>query len=323
MHRPSIDPDSPVPLYYQIAELIRSSILSGELSPGDALHPLRVAAEKWGVHLHTVRHAYAALAREGLVEIRRGATGTRVASQEATPRELTSVRSRRGRTADLSLFLQRFFRDGETLFGLGQGELAAAVRAEVERTSASRSPAVYVTECSAHQCSAHAREIADRYDVDARPWPLAAGAPPPGPVIATYFHYNDIRRHWPRRLQSVRFMTIRPAAGIRKRIGRRSGTIRVCELDIETAEAVMGDVHALLGRTRLKLVPAVTNLPANLLRGGGTTPVLYPPRVWARLDANSRQDPRAIELVYTLDAKELEQFASESGWREHSLHAAS
>ena len=64
--------ESPVPLYHQIAEALRASIEAGKLNPGDALQPMRQAAERWGVNIHTVRHAYAALAREGLVERSRG-----------------------------------------------------------------------------------------------------------------------------------------------------------------------------------------------------------------------------------------------------------
>lgn len=323
MHRSKIDPGSPVPLYHQIAELIRARITSGELSPGGELDPLRIAAEKWGVHLHTVRHAYAALAREGLVEIRRGAAGTRVAVQDDVPRDLSAARSRRETAAELSLFLKQFFRDGKARFGLAPLELAEAAGNEAERVATTSPPVVYVTECSAHQCGAHASEIADRYDVDARPWPIDAGEPPPGPVIATYFHYNDIRRLWPRRLHTVRFMTIRPSDGIKEQISRRTGTIRVCEFDVETAEAVVGDVQALLGRTKLKLVPAITDKPASLLRAHGTGAVLFPPRVWAQLDENARQDFRAIELVYTLDTRELRQFAAESGWRDRLLSVAS
>jgi len=71
-----IDPQSPVPLYHQIAEALRVSIEAGTLAPGDALQPMREAAERWGVAIHTVRHAYAALAREGLVKPAEGARHT-------------------------------------------------------------------------------------------------------------------------------------------------------------------------------------------------------------------------------------------------------
>jgi regulatory GntR family protein len=67
---PSLDPASPVPLYHQLAEALRYRIATGALAPGTALPPLRAAARQWGVNLHTVRHAYAALASLGLVRTR-------------------------------------------------------------------------------------------------------------------------------------------------------------------------------------------------------------------------------------------------------------
>ena len=316
MRQVSIDPSSPVPLYHQIAEQIRARILAGELSPGDAVQPLRVAAEKWGVHLHTVRHAYAALAREGFLEIGRGALGTRVAGS-THPKRLP--RRTRGGDAQLAAFVARTFAEGDALFGLDRAALVSTMRAEAERSRGPKLPRVFVTECSLHQCETHAREILERYVVDARPWVLSDGEPAPGPVIATYFHYNDIRRAWPRRLPDVRFITIRPRADLRDRLARASGVVHVCERDTATAEALIGDVYALLGRTRLKLEPLVTRRPADALAKRGQAPVLFAPRVWAQLDERSRQDPRAIELVYTLDAAELERFAAERGWRDRAL----
>ena len=62
-----LDPASPLPLYHQLAEGIRYQIATGVLEPGAALPSLRDAARRWGVNLHTVRHAYASLAAEGLV----------------------------------------------------------------------------------------------------------------------------------------------------------------------------------------------------------------------------------------------------------------
>src|SRR5210317_255717 len=77
-----IDPNAPTPLYLQIAEAIRERIRRGELASGESLEPLREAARTWNVNLHTVRHAYTALAREGLVETR-GTRGTRVAAEKS------------------------------------------------------------------------------------------------------------------------------------------------------------------------------------------------------------------------------------------------
>src|SRR5258705_3264223 len=62
-----LDSSSPVPLYHQLAEAVRADVAAGTLAPGDLLPTLRAAADIWGVNLHTVRHAYRALAEAGLV----------------------------------------------------------------------------------------------------------------------------------------------------------------------------------------------------------------------------------------------------------------
>ena len=111
-----IDTGSPVPLYHQIAEALRAAIRAGKLAPGEALQPMREAAERWGVAIHTVRHAYAALAREGLVRPSRGPRGTRV----------VDLGEKRGATrpADIGSFLAGVRREASSRFGLGSGGFA-------------------------------------------------------------------------------------------------------------------------------------------------------------------------------------------------------
>jgi DNA-binding transcriptional regulator YhcF (GntR family) len=306
-----IDPSSPIPLYHQIAQRIRERIESGQLAPGDALQPLRLAARKWKVNLHTVRHAYAALAREGMVEISRGAVGTRVAPGAVRPV---------GRP-DPGPFLEGCVREARQRFGLNRDELVIALR-DMAPPSSPNIPVVYVMECSEHQCATHAREIAARFSVDARPWPLDRGEPPHGSVIATFFHYNDIRRQWPQRLDGVRFLTIRPHPALRARLEGVAGELRVCERDPATAAAVVGDLQALLGHARKPLVPALTDAPATVLHDVAPSPVLFPPRVWADLDAPGRVDPRSIELVYVFDERELDRVAAEWRWARRPIAAA-
>ena len=60
-------------LYVEIAESIRRRIAAGELQPGDKLPPVRDMARRWGCTPGTVSRAYTQLARDGLVEGRRGA----------------------------------------------------------------------------------------------------------------------------------------------------------------------------------------------------------------------------------------------------------
>ena len=79
----SLDKDSPVPLYYQLAELIRESILAGNLRPGDRLPGERELSEQAGISRMTARQALSYLVREGLVTVRPG-VGTFVAEPKRT-----------------------------------------------------------------------------------------------------------------------------------------------------------------------------------------------------------------------------------------------
>src|ERR1700747_1785819 len=66
------------PTYKRIQNVIRRRIETGQLKPGDVVDSERELAKLHKVSLMTARHALADLAREGIVERRRGA-GTYVA----------------------------------------------------------------------------------------------------------------------------------------------------------------------------------------------------------------------------------------------------
>lgn len=300
-----VDAQSPIPLYHQIAEAVRAAIEAGKLAPGDALQPMRQAAEEWGVAIQTVRHAYASLAREGLVESGRGRRGTRVVASGPT---------RGTATSDLEAFLEQVRREAAERFDLDSEGLATALTRTAGTTEAEQ-PVVHIVECSEWQCRSLAQQIASRYDVDARPWPLPLGTEPPaGPVISTYFHYNDLRRMWPRRLGRVHFVTISPdpalvsgLAGVRR--------VLVCEHDESTAEALAADLVALLGEQEVRIEQWLIADPATTtLDSPKGPPVLFSPRVWAGLPDSVRSHPRAVELRYVLDSQELQAIGQELGW---------
>src|SRR6185503_15081489 len=182
---PELENESPVPLYHQIAESIRYALATGRLKAGQYLTPVRRAAKEWNVNLHTVRRAYAQLASEGLVETR-VPQGTRVLARK--PRALPA------RADERRAFARRVLREAGERFGLSSAELVALLAGSGEATARSL-PVVHVVECSEAQCLGHAREIEEQWQVEARPWTLAqAGEPPSGAVVATFFHYNDVRR---------------------------------------------------------------------------------------------------------------------------------
>jgi GntR family transcriptional regulator len=74
----AVDKRSPVPLYSQLAELIKERIRRGELRPGDQLPPERELAEQAGISRMTARQAIAYLVREGVLTVKHG-SGTFVA----------------------------------------------------------------------------------------------------------------------------------------------------------------------------------------------------------------------------------------------------
>jgi GntR family transcriptional regulator len=300
-----VDPESPVPLYHQIAEGLRAAIEAGMLAPGDALDPMRQAAETWGVNIHTVRHAYAALARDGLIERNRGPRGTRV---------LGSSRKRGESRRNLDGFFARMLREASQRFGMAPPELAAALMAR-QSARRSRRPEVHVVECSEWQCRTHAGEVQARFQVDALPWTLDRETEPPdGPVISTYFHYNDIRRKWPRRLGQVHFITIYPDPALLGRLAD-SPRVIVCEREASTAEVVAADVAALFGSRAVEIEPRVEpEDPTAALDSEDGPPVLFAPRIWAALPEEARRHPRALELRYVLDESELGDMARSLGW---------
>jgi len=70
----TVDFDSAVPVYQQIADEIRALVARGELRDGDGLPSVRQLGGQVGVNLNTVARAYRTLAEEGLVELRQGAS---------------------------------------------------------------------------------------------------------------------------------------------------------------------------------------------------------------------------------------------------------
>ncbi len=68
----SIDPNSPVPVYLQIADYLRSAVAAGVYRPGEAIPSVRALALELTVNPNTVQRAFEELEREKLIEVRKG-----------------------------------------------------------------------------------------------------------------------------------------------------------------------------------------------------------------------------------------------------------
>ena len=69
--RVSLNLESSVPAYRQIANDLRQHLVEERLKPGDLLPPIRQLAVDLGVHFNTVALAYRMLAAEGWLELKR------------------------------------------------------------------------------------------------------------------------------------------------------------------------------------------------------------------------------------------------------------
>ena len=124
----TIDLESSLPVYRQIADEIRSLVARGALGDGDELPSVRRLGAMVGVNQNTVAKAYRSLADEGLVELRHGAGAHvrvsaapyRQAPADETERRLEEIVSRwvlagverREIEARLAAVLDRFFEKG-------------------------------------------------------------------------------------------------------------------------------------------------------------------------------------------------------------------
>jgi GntR family transcriptional regulator len=78
-----IDPNSPVPIFRQIADGLRGEVAAGVYRPGDRIPSIRQLSAALLVNVNTVQRAYEQLEREGLIVNKRG-TGMIVATESAS-----------------------------------------------------------------------------------------------------------------------------------------------------------------------------------------------------------------------------------------------
>lgn len=76
-----IDKKSPIPIYHQLEELIKSQIESGQLQPNQAIPSEREYSEQFQISRMTVRQALTNLVNEGLLYRKKG-TGTFISERK-------------------------------------------------------------------------------------------------------------------------------------------------------------------------------------------------------------------------------------------------
>jgi DNA-binding GntR family transcriptional regulator len=86
-----LDPDSPIPLYHQIADGLKAEIEGGRLARGEYLPSELVLADSWRVSRPTARRALQELVDSGMLVRRRGVGTQVVASQVRRTPGLSSL----------------------------------------------------------------------------------------------------------------------------------------------------------------------------------------------------------------------------------------
>lgn len=286
-----------VPLFRQIATRIRHRIASGDLKKGDGLPSLRSGAEEWGVNLHTVRRAYASLEEEGLVETR-PCRGTRVAARGGSGPSPGSN--------DLDAFARWVARAAAQRFGVDASQLAARIVAVGE----ARDP-VWVLECSRSLAADLAAQIrAWDESLDARPWLVQRAAEtPPGRILATYYHYAEVRDALEGLDRSPRFFRVEidpEKLGRVRQAARPSGRMVLIAAHAESGGALAEELQALLGDDGVSVdLRVARNLSRELADIPDGIPALLTPECWDALDERARASAAVFPLRLRPEAGHL------------------
>jgi GntR family transcriptional regulator len=122
----TFDESDPRPLYDQLASAVKDQVRSGLLEPGVHLPSVRELADELGVNMHTVRHAYKELEREGVIVVRLGRRA-RIAPRPEKPAPAREVAS------SLDPIVRRLVEEAWRL-GVGEKEVVERVRKAVGET---------------------------------------------------------------------------------------------------------------------------------------------------------------------------------------------
>ncbi|MFB8386384.1 GntR family transcriptional regulator [Microbacterium sp. NPDC055910] len=120
----TIDAESDVPLFGQVADSVRADAAAGRIRAGDRLPSARDVAGALDINVHTVLRAYQQLRDEGLIELRRGRGAVATPAVGALSGLHAEIVALVGRAAEL---------------GLSPDSLAALVRETARVGDAARS----------------------------------------------------------------------------------------------------------------------------------------------------------------------------------------
>ena len=186
--------DDPAPVYQQLVDQLRLLVNTGELRPGARLPSARHLAANLGVNRNTALRAYLVLAREGLLEGRRGG-GTVVIGPAPGARSRVRV------PPQLAAQVGQLVAAANDL-GVTSGDLVEFIARHVDVRMRRADLRVVFVECNPESLEHFIGRIRDEFGVAMRPLLLSgvADASRKGQlrdvdcIVSTFFHLSEIRR---------------------------------------------------------------------------------------------------------------------------------
>lgn len=296
------------PLYVQVADGLAYAISTERIQAGSVLPSLREGQALWDVNLHTVRRAYRMLAERGLVHTeRRKGTVVLSAGKDGRPTESAEP---------VRAFISRFFDEGRERFGADRFALASMVSTIARETL----PSATIIECSETLSRMLADQIAATWSVRTIPQ-LLDGTVPPGTVVSTYFHFNEVRSV-AERTSDLAFVHIRPSRAFFDRMASFLAAAAGAPCTLFETDDIMGhnvatDIRAHFGGSVLptvRVLPA-TCPPADLETALSATGLkIVSPQLWDRCSSTVGDSPDVVPLGYEIEPRDLMNLGVSRHW---------
>ncbi len=313
--RSRIDEFSPLPLYHQIADAIRWQIANGEIRPLQELPPTRDAATTWKVHRHTVGRAYRLLFDEGVLEKTRPPVRMQVRPSHTNLPPGNVKQKRPGHDGQLHHFIDRLCSEARTKFGIDAAQLATAI---TTRAGTYDPETITVVECNRIQAEDLADQLETRWNIEVSTGVLTDKYElPEGRIVATLFHFSEIRRRWPDRMSDVRFLALRPDPELRRQVDAASSSskprvIVLGDRNLSEAQNLAADLDSVFPKESYKLSAGTYRAWATAghkLRKGEF--ILVAPRAWAKRSVPKSQRISVIRFVF--DTHDLDALGAAMG----------
>ena len=186
--------DDPSPVYKQLVDQLRLLVTTGELGPGARLPSARHLAANLGVNRNTALRAYMVLAREGLVDGRRGGGTVVIGPKPETRGHMRMPPQLAEKVGQLVA--------ASSELGVNTGDLLAYIASQSDGRARRSDLRVAFVECNPESLDHYVGRIRDEFGVNVVPVLLGdvaetarkGGLREIDCIVSTFFHLSEVRR---------------------------------------------------------------------------------------------------------------------------------